>query len=533
MECPRCSATLETGSANRSRCPACGFDLAAGAHAITNRVQRSPVAGPRRTRSVIRPIQPPEPKPARAPQPPAPPPIRPNGTVAIDLPNFIALGDTSRLEPRDRMRLEGRVQDAQFALGRGDTAAARAALQAALDLHNLSDNLWLFLAALAENPAEQRDYLEEALARNPQNQIAVEALLRLDGRLVPAETTPAGDGTLEPGEIAGRQIKCPRCGGRLGYHAGDKCVVCRSCGYRILDADDLKRTQDATALQIALLQRKYAARPWNIGARWLRCTSCGAITTLSRLALTTTCRFCDSQHVVRESANLRFEQPDLIVPFSVDQQDAEARVQQHLKSGLRLITRLFADAVERIALQGVYLPFWIFDAEVSVNWSWTNAPAHGQHPVLLGDVLHFAADTPNARLLQRLEPFDVRRGVDYDPRLLAHFPAELYTRDIDRASLDVRSRLVREAMRRARPSLQLLQPGSSYRSDSRLLIVFDSDDDAGRLVLNATTRHMSYRLGLLPVWIGRLIEADGDTQPVLVNGQTGEVVLGHVERKQR
>lgn len=562
MDCPRCGAAMETGSAARSRCPVCGFEPAADGRGTIIPLRRSPVASARRKRSVIRPIAPPpdtitrtvdppaetrrsvirpiQPPPehapaepsARAPEPepvPAPQPADvPGNPIVIDLPNRIKIHDTSRLMPRQRVRFEGRVKDAEFALLRDDPAAARSALRSALDVYDLSDSLWLFLAGLAETRAEQREYLEEALACNPQNQIAIEALLRLDGRLSLADRAPADDGSLAADEIAGRRMMCPRCGGSLSYNVREKLVACYSCGHRIVDADDLARTRPGTLLQVGLVKRKRAARPWNIGGRWLRCTSCGAITTLSRLTLTTACRFCDSHHIVQEGANLPFEQPDVIVPFSVDERTAQDNVRQHLSSGLRLITRLFADAVEHIELRGVYLPFWIFDAIMDVKWSWSNAPDHGMQPVLLDDVLQFAADTPDARLLQRLEPFDVRRGVDYDPRLLANIPAELYLRDVDRASLDVRTRLTRDAERHARPALTLRRPsgyGSQYGAFGS-----DSERNPGRLKLKATTRSLTYRFGLLPVWFGRMVEADGDTQPVLVNGQTGKVILGAVEK---
>lgn len=555
MECPRChAAAMEFESVEVMRCPVCGFDpfkhdLKSGTPVI--------MAGPgraRRREETAGPELSPDSAPRRdirriAKQPPSMGVGGdPHAPIAIDLPNHLALGDTSMLDDRAIMRLEGRVQEAQVALGRGDKVAARAALREVLDVHDLSDNVWVFLAALAETRAEQRECLEEALAHNPQNNRAVEALLRLDGKLDRPDFTSAR--RLEPGQVAGEQVGCPRCGGRFIYDVYEKQVACESCGYRAVDADDLGRTGIQTTLQEGLLRRKLHGQPWQIGGRWLRCTNCGATTTLSRHTLAQTCRFCGSRHVVQEGANLQFEQPDFMIPYALDEREAQARVKRHLSSGMRLVTRFFADAVERIELHGVYLPFWVFDAEMSVKWSWTNAPDCGNWPVLLGDVLFFAAETPERKLLERLEPFDMLGSVDYTPRLLAEFPAELYTIDVDRASLDVRRKLARLAEHQARPSLQMRRPSSGYQRGAfgtrstaspsafgggtfkvtlgagGISAHSGERTDPGRLMLNATTRHMSYRFGLLPVWIGRMIEADGDVQTVLVNGQTGEVALG-------
>jgi hypothetical protein len=44
--------------------------------------------------------------------------------------------------------------------------------------------------------------------------------------------------------------------------------------------------------------------------------------------------------------------------------------------------------------------------------------------------------------------------------------------------------------------------------------------------VSSMVRTMSFRLLLLPVWIATLIEDDGDVRIGLVNGQTGQAVLG-------
>ncbi|MBN1565741.1 MAG: hypothetical protein JXA10_17995, partial [Anaerolineae bacterium] len=138
------------------------------------------------------------------------------------------------------------------------------------------------------------------------------------------------------------------------------------------------------------------------------------------------------------------------------------------------------------------------------------------------------SDTIPTKLLREIEPYDLLGGVDYDPRLLAVHPAELYQTDVDRASLAVRSRLKGLAERRAMPSLQVRRPRRGYSAGWGA----DQDrSDPGRLRLNASTRYMSYRFGLCPVWIARLIEADGDVRRVIVNGQTGAAALGKFEQR--
>ncbi len=441
--------------------------------------------------------------------------------IAFDVPVGMDLDALpEQLNDFEKVRMRGRLETVMYALAQGRRQAAYRALKAALDISPDYADGWLQLAALAEDADEQRACLEHVLASQPGHTLAMQTLARLDGTLPDSATEPPlTSSQSEPGQVATQTLKCPQCGGRLTYREDEKEVICHFCGFRVLDADDLARTDRHETLLQGNLKRKQQAVAWNIGQRWLRCDSCGAITTLSRQTLTSTCRFCQSRHVLQENVNLRFEQPDLIVPFGVSGDQAGAAISEHLGSGMRRLTRLFADEVDRITLEGVYLPFWVFDADMVVNWSWTSAPAHGKHPILLSDVLHLAAPTPSRDLLEKVEPFDLRRGVDYDPRLLATYPALLYSLDLTQASIDVRTRLTRLACREAEPGLRMRKPRG-----------FNNDDDPGRLQTNASTQFMTYRFALLPIWIGFLLEADGDRQPVLVNGQTGKVALGPHEK---
>lgn len=444
------------------------------------------------------------------------PPIKfeaPPGLDMDDLPDH--------LSDYEQVRLRSRLHTAMWALARGNQNEINKSLHAVLDISEDHADTWLHLAAMANDAAEQRHCLEHVIAARPGHPLAMRLMAELDGELDP-DPDPASRGKLAPDQIAAKQIVCPICSGTLTYNAASKEVTCKYCGHRIVDADDLARTNTHSTVLAGNMKRKQQARAWNVGKKWLRCDNCGAITTISRATLTHACRFCHSQQIVVESVDMRFEQPDLIVPFGLDARQAHAAVETYLKTGIRWFTRFFADAIARIELQSSYLPFWIFDADMVVNWSWTRDPAHGQHPILLSDIPFFAARTPAARLLQKIEPFDLRRGVDYDPRLVAAHPAELYDIDLPDASIQVRQRLTRDACRKAEPSLRLRKPSG-----------YGSDDDAGSLRLNAYTQFLTYRLGLLPVWIGQLIEEDGDTRQIVVNGQTGKVSQGKLQKAQR
>ncbi len=412
MDCPRCQRTLVFDwSIGTMRCENCDYQLFQE-EARQIRRQLDAAAAPAQTQAY----------------PEGPPPTTTaavTGTataravdapVAIEVPGGMDLNAIpEQISDLEHVRMRSRLDAAMFALARSDPDGARLALRSALEISEDYADAWLQLAALAGDKETQRQYLEHALAASPTNAIARKAMMMLDGTL--EQTAPPAQ-PLAPGQAVGERLACPQCGGTLTYDEADKRVSCAYCGYQVLDANDMSRSDHHSTVLEATLKRKYAGKTWNIGQQWLHCTSCGANATVSRRTLTTTCRFCQSRHVIQESVNSSFEQPDLIVPFAVDIQAAYAAIEGKMRSGIRVITRFFADAITRIDLQGGYLPFWVFDADMIVNWSWTNAPDHGKHPVLLSDVPYLAAPSPPRNLLDKTEPYDLLRGVDYDPRLL-------------------------------------------------------------------------------------------------------------------
>ena len=95
----------------------------------------------------------------------------------------------------------------------------------------------------------------------------------------------------------------------------------------------------------------------------------------------------------------------------------------------------------------------------------------------------------------------------YTPSALARYPAEIYQIDFDTASLEARGR-VRRMVREQYQNQTLGMQREEITSVSSMV------------------RTMSFRLLLLPVWIATLIEDDGDVRVGLVNGQSGQAVLG-------
>jgi hypothetical protein len=285
----------------------------------------------------------------------------------------------------------------------------------------------------------------------------------------------------------------------------------------------------ADSLAMALLERKAKPVRWVVGKRILHCQQCGAERTIPARKLRAECPFCGSAQVVQQDAIEALEQPDGLVPFSITRDEASIRIHAEMESFKQRLANVFdKNRIAGQTMEGLYLPFWIFDAWIEVTETRSYVSAQSAESMLglrvsqprqeqntfsdaLLNIAVCAVTSPPASLTRKLTPYKLDAMVAYAPKLLAKYPAELYSIDFDRASLEARSR-VSKTMRKKHEAAQ-------------------RDTEQMRLRVSSLVKNMHFRLALLPVWIAQLTEVDGDRRTVLVNGQTGEVVLGKSEKR--
>ncbi len=434
-------------------------------------------------------------------------------------------------QQRPGFRQESLFREGMLALKRGDRDAARQNFLSALELDKAFIDPWLWLVSTTDDPKQQRQYLEWALAYEPNNLKAIEAIARLDGRLQGADAplgASKGKGIRRlnpdaPIKAESDTMTCPQCGGRMVYDIAGGAVICAHCNYRkIIDVDGYGQH---TSLIEAMLKRKYQAQYWEVADRVVTCQKCGAEVTFPPRALVEHCFFCHSRHVIVADNAESFEQPDGIIPFKRDEEKAVNAVYEAMNKGvIRRLTRFMRDPISHHEASAIYIPYWAFDALVTVKWNYPGpVEDRGEYPYMLYDVLACASSTLDRKLLDRLEPFDLKQMRRYDPRYLASLPAEIYRLDVDEASLNARARMSEEARGRVKgtlPSRKQVAVRTGYSRDK------DFGTESVELVLSAHISQMTYRLVLLPVWNVLLHEDDGDIRQALVNGQTGKVALG-------
>lgn len=183
--------------------------------------------------------------------------------------------------------------------------------------------------------------------------------------------------------------QCPACTGPLHYSAKSGKLECDYCdssfdvaeiealyARKEAEADAAKQAADAKAeaAQAAKDEAAEAAaasggwdtsdlsRDWGAEADGLRvysCPSCGAELICDQSTAATACPYCGNPAIVpgQFSGALR---PDYILPFRLSKDDAVQALRAHYK-GKPFLPRSFTSANHIEQIQGVYVPFWLFD----------------------------------------------------------------------------------------------------------------------------------------------------------------------------
>ncbi len=412
----------------------------------------------------------------------------------------------------------------------GDRQDALRNLMRALEYQPDFADAHLWIAKVSDDPQVRRDHLESVLVQDPTHLEALRLKMVLDGRLTPeqaAQTYHDRDQQVrQAGTVAARatELLCPTCGGHLTVNEQARRVECRFCGYSAPQAEAAE-SGAGDLLTMALLERKAQPVKWNVGKRLVKCQQCGAEHTIPADRMAQRCRFCGSMEVILSDALVSFEQPDGLIPFRITPEQAMQVINEQLGSlGERFMGFFDANKVERSVIDGVYLPFWVFDAIVDVTESssvnFISTSTNTQDAML--DIAVCAVKSPRVSLTGRLVPYQMTEVVPYEPQWLAKYPAQLYCIDFDAASLDARA-VVSKFMRDKYKAIADRRMQASRRSAGY--------NEPGEFVtITSQVRSMSFRLLLLPVWIALLTEVDGDMRIGLVNGQTGRVALGKSQK---
>lgn len=261
-----------------------------------------------------------------------------------------------------------------------------------------------------------------------------------------------------------QEFKCPCCGGAIGFDSTIQKMKCPYCDTEF-DIETLisydrelknERPEDLT-------WETQAGGRWQEGEtdglRSYICNSCGGEIVTDANTAATACPYCDSPVVMTEQfAGLL--KPDFVIPFQMDAKAAKAALTKHYK-GKCLLPKVFKDQNHIEEIKGIYVPFWLFDAEAEADiryrgtrvQTWSDSDYHytrtSYYSIRRGGTLAFERVPVDGSskmaddLMESIEPFDFSDAVDFQTAYLAGYFADKYDVDAeqstDRANLRVRT----------------------------------------------------------------------------------------------
>ena len=342
-----------------------------------------------------------------------------------------------------------------------------------------------------------------------------------------------------PAQIA--EYKCPACTGPLHFVGESGKLECEYCGsaYDVAEIEALYAGQEEKAeaafqeteakgetgelgeepaWDTSALQEDWGAD--SEGMKAYSCPSCGAELICDATTAATSCPYCGNNTIVPGQFGGTMK-PDYVLPFKLDKTAAVAALKKHYSKKF-FLPRAFSSGNHLEEVQGIYVPFWLFDAgaEADCRFHATRSHTHTDGDYRVTVTEHFDVRRSGTMEFERIpvdgskkmpddymdsiEPFDYAGLKSFSTAYLPGYLADKY---------DVTAQ---ESMERADRRCH----NSAFDQMRR--------DISGYEVVNQVGGNVRLHRGkvhyvLMPVWTLRTRWKNQDYL-FMMNGQTGKMV---------
>ncbi len=333
-----------------------------------------------------------------------------------------------------------------------------------------------------------------------------------------------------------RKHPCPECGGDAEWNASKQALVCPYCG-TILPWSEGEEPLGAVIvehdLEAALASIPDDSRGFHAEKKSVKCESCHAISIFDPDRAAQRCDFCGSPAIVPVDDLRDAITPESVLPAIIPGPRVRETLREWYGSRWWAPNKLKRSALTD-TLQGIYLPYWTFDAHVDAHWtaesgyyyyvteSYRDSNGRTQTRQVrktrwersAGNLSHFFDDDAvpgtvgvHTALLRKVEPFPTLTDLKpYEPAYVRGWTVERYQVDLRQASETSKQQMenvIRQLCAREVPgdTQRNLQVASNYQ---------------GR-----TFKHI-----LVPVWLVSYTYGTRNYQ-IVVNGYTGKTAGEH------
>ena len=323
-----------------------------------------------------------------------------------------------------------------------------------------------------------------------------------------------------------KEYKCPNCGGMVKFDSSSQKLKCPSCDteFEIEALDEYNKDLSGGAKDVFNWETGKTVTAWegdelddlSTGS----CPSCGAELMGDRNTIAMVCPCCGNAQIVQKRISGLLK-PEYCIPFQLEKKAATEALKTFYQKK-RLLPNFFREENRINSIQGLYAPFWLFDAKARANitfratktkvWSDSsyNYTKTDHYSVVRKGGLDFekipvdGSEKLDDAYMDAIEPFDYQQIKDYKSAYLAGFSAEKYDVDADASKQRANTRIKKSI------ETEFANTVTGYQTVK-----------IERSLIDVKGEKVSY--ALMPVWILNTKYKNENFQ-FIMNGQTGRIV---------
>ena len=265
------------------------------------------------------------------------------------------------------------------------------------------------------------------------------------------------------------EYKCPSCGGAIEFDSHSQKMKCPYCDTEF-DLETLKKYDEQLSKEA---EQKYDISYWQTdpGKQWQEgetdgmnvytCKSCGGEIVSDENTGATSCPYCGNPVILTE----RFRgalRPDMVIPFKLDKKAAKEAYYKHIK-GRPLLPKVFRRENHIDEIKGIYVPFWLFDADVAADarYKATKVRTWSDSDYDYTETSYYSVDRSGNMsfvsvpvdgssrmsddLMESIEPYKVADAVEFQTAYLSGYLADKYDVDAQQSTDRARERMKESA----------------------------------------------------------------------------------------
>lgn len=314
--------------------------------------------------------------------------------------------------------------------------------------------------------------------------------------------------------------RCPACKASIKFNPKVGKFKCEYCGSEFTLEEMQQHNDNASTEEKNKPKEEQNVKDNYDGYVSYHCESCGAEIVADEQTAATFCVYCGNTAILKSKLSGEFT-PDKMLIFKKDKQES-INAFKNIGKGRPLMPKDFNSEKNIEKIRGVYIPFWLYDINVSGNLDmtgeiithWTVGDTHytktDKYKVVRGGSMDYknvpvdASSRFDNNIMNSIEPFNFEELITYNHAYLSGFYAERYDESGEKTYKEASDRAINSTRERLR--------NDATRYTSKIIT---SD--------TLESKEIKTQYVLLPVWMVNVKYKD-KMHIFAMNGQTGEFI---------